>query len=64
MARDWKVILDDTGGPFTGWPSVVSDTEDRCVVHRAGFIHEFWIGPSKNEAVEIAHIIADHMNTK
>ena len=62
MARDWKVVIDDTGGLFSGWPSVSSEAEDRCVLHRAGFIQEFWHGPSLKEAKEIAQLVADHMN--
>lgn len=63
-ARDWRVVLDDTGGPFTGWPHVWSDTEDRSVLHKAGFIQEFWNGPSLHEAKEIAQLVADFMNGK
>ncbi len=62
MANDWKVIIDDTGGPYTGWPSVCSESEDRCILHRAGFIQEFWGGPSQREAIEISKIVADYMN--
>ena len=64
MARDWKVIIDDTGGEFTGWPSVTSELEDRTILHRAGFIHNFWDGPSKKEAIEIANVVAQYMNNK
>lgn len=62
MAKDWKVVIDDTGGPFTGWPSVCSDEENRCVIHRAGFKHDFWYGPSLREAKEIAGLVAHYMN--
>lgn len=64
MARDWRVVVDDTGGPFSGWPSVCSETEDRCVLHQHGFRQEFWEGPTKQEALEIAQLVADHMNRK
>lgn len=63
-ADDWKVVIDDTGGPFSGWPSVSSESEDRTILHRAGFIQEFWHGPSQHEALEIAQIVADHLNKK
>jgi hypothetical protein len=64
MAKDWHVIVDYTGGPFTGWPSVCSDSEDRCVLHRSGFKQEFWDGPSLKEAMDIARVVADYMNNR
>lgn len=69
MAKDWRVVLDDTGGPFSGWPSVWSDTEDRSVLHKNGFIQEYWnnndgAGPTLKEALAIAQIVADYMNSK
>jgi hypothetical protein len=60
--NDWRVVVDDTGGPFTGWPSVISDEEDRTILHRAGFKQEFWDGPSLHEAMIIAQAVADFMN--
>ena len=62
--KDWRVVIDDTGGPFTGWPSVSSVEEDRTVLHRAGFKQEFWDGPSKWEATQIAFLVADYMNNR
>ncbi len=62
MANDWKVVIDDTGGPFSGWPSVCSDEEDRCCLHRAGFKQEFWDGPALHEAKQIAKTVASMMN--
>ena len=64
MAKDWKVIIDDSGGRFTGWPSVSSKSEDRTILHRAGFRQEHWEGPSLLEAIEIAHRVAEFMNGK
>ncbi len=69
MAKDWKVCIDDTGGPFSGWPSVSSDIEDRTILHRAGFVQEHWgclhgDGPSLKEALAIAQIVADYMNDR
>lgn len=64
MARDWRVVIDDTGGPFSGWPYVVSDIEDRCILHQYGFIQPYWNGPSLHEALEIAQVVADFMNNK
>lgn len=62
MAKDWRVIIDDTGGINSGWPSVCSDEEDRCVIHTDGFHQEFWQGPTKKEALQIAQLVADFMN--
>ena len=64
MAKDWRVIVDDTGGPDTGWPSVWSDSEDRSVLHVNGFHQEYWDGPTRKEALEIARLVADYMNAK
>ena len=62
MAKDWRVVIDDTGGPDTGWPSVWSDSEDRSVLHVAGFHQEYWDGPTRKEALAIAQVVADYMN--
>lgn len=62
MAKDWTVVIDDTGGQFSGWPSVSSEEEDRTILHRAGFKQEFWDGPSLHEAKQIAQLVADFMN--
>jgi hypothetical protein len=64
MAQDWRVVIDDTGGPSTGWPSVWSDSEERCLIHTDGFHQEFWDGPTRKEALEIARVVADYMNAK
>ena len=64
MAKDWRVIINDTGDEFSGWPSVCSDEEDSCVLHQAGFIQEFWSGPSRKLAIELSHVVADYMNSK
>jgi hypothetical protein len=61
-ARDWRVVIDDTGGPDSGWPSVWSDSEDRSVLHTAGFHQQFWDGPTLREAKKIAQVVADYMN--
>ena len=55
----WRVILDDTGGPFTGWPSVDASEELDCsIVHRAGFKQEYWGDLSQREAIANARLIA------
>lgn len=64
MAKDWRVVIDDTGGPHSGWPSVCSDTEDRCVLHVNGFYQEYWQGPTRKEALQISQLVADFMNNK
>jgi hypothetical protein len=63
MAKDWRVVIDDTGGPLSGWPSVWSDSEDRSVLHQYGFRQEHWEGPTRKEALEIAKLVAEHMNS-
>lgn len=62
--KDWRVVIDDSGGPFSGWPYVWSDTEDRSVLHQYGFAHYHWEGPTKIEALEIAHLVANYMNNR
>lgn len=64
MAKDWKVVIDDTGGPLSGWPSVSSEEEDRTILHTNGFKQEFWDGPSLYEAKQIAQVVADFMNAQ
>lgn len=55
----WRVIIDDTGGPFSGWPSVEAPDEiDAAVVLRAGFAQEFNQPFSQREALANAHLIA------
>lgn len=55
----WNVLFDDTGGPFTGWPSVeASDELDCSIVHRAGFKQEYWGDLSQREAIANARLIA------
>jgi hypothetical protein len=64
MAKDWRVVVDDSGGPESGWPCVWSDEEDRSVIHSDGFHQEHWEGPTKREALEIARVVADYMNSR
>ena len=55
----WRVIIDDTGGPFTGWPSIVAPEHiDASVVHRAGFKQQHWGDWSQREALANARLIA------
>lgn len=55
----WRVIIDDTGGPFSGWPSIEAPEDvDASVIHRAGFKQEYWGDWSQREAVANAHLIA------
>jgi hypothetical protein len=62
MAKDWRVVIDDTGGPQSGWPSVSSDEEDRTVLHTHGFKQDYWQGATLTEAMEIAKLVAAYMN--
>ena len=55
---DWKAIADDTGGEFTGWPSIVSEEADAAIVHRAGFKQEYWGDWSMRQADQLANYIA------
>ena len=56
----WRVCVDDTGGQYSGWPSIAASEElDTTVIHRAGFHHEFWDWhPGLPEALANAHLIA------
>ena len=55
----WHIRIDDTGGPFTGWPSVEAAEDLDCsIIHRAGFKQEFWGELSQREAVANARLIA------
>ena len=48
----WFVELDDTGGEYTGWPSIVAAEKlDLTIIHRAGFKHQFWGETSERVAV-------------
>ena len=55
----WTVQVDDTGGIFSGWPSVQASPEiDAAIVHRAGFRQEHWGELSLRETTANAHLIA------
>ena len=55
----WRVILDDTGGEFSGWPSVEAPEEiDTAIVHRAGFHQRYWGDLSQRECIANARLIA------
>lgn len=55
----WHVTIDDTGGPFTMWPSIgAADEIDATIVHRAGFKQEHWGNLSLKEATANAHLMA------
>ena len=58
-----RVVIDDTGGPFTGWPSIVAkDSADMTLIHRAGFKQEHWGNLTQVQAVQIANEIAKAIN--
>ena len=51
-----RVIPDDTGDEFDGWPSVVAKEEaDLTLIHRAGFKQKFWGDLSMRDAVSLAN---------
>lgn len=55
----WRMIADDTGGQFAGWPSVVATPErDLAIVHRAGFKQEYWEGEGLRVSLANAKLIA------
>jgi hypothetical protein len=55
----WTVWCDDSGGQFTGWPSVVApDDLDTTIIHRAGFHQEYWGDLSLRDCCANANFIA------
>lgn len=58
----WEMIRDDTGGEFSGWPSVQARPEDdKIVIHRAGFHQEYWGDWSQRDACcNAEHITTSH----
>lgn len=58
-AHPWRVIIDDTGDEYTGWPSISAPEDvDASIVHRAGFKQEFWGDLSQRECIANAHLMA------
>ena len=56
----WNVDIDDTGGPFTLWPSVDGPEDaDETIIHRAGFKQEFWEANSLRRCKANAEFIAN-----
>ncbi len=61
----WRVVIDDTGGPYTGWPSIVDDEKDCCILYTQGFWdHESFrvAGITQRDAVELCHQIVEIHN--
>lgn len=55
----YKMRIDDTGGSFTGWPSIELLPEaDKTLIHRAGFKQEYWGDWSQKDAINNAAYIA------
>jgi hypothetical protein len=53
------MLRDDTGGQFSGWPSVQArEEDDAAIVHRAGFKQEYWGDWSQRQACANARYIA------
>ena len=58
-----RVVIDDTGDEFTGWPSIVANDEaDITLIHRAGFKQSYWGDLTQKEAVQVANQLADLIN--
>jgi len=57
-----RVVIDDSGGPFSGWPSVCGSNEsDVTLIYREGFVRH-WGDLSQGEALALAHFIVDALN--
>lgn len=60
----FRVLLNDSGDEFTGWPSIEARPEaDLTLVHRAGFKQQFWGDLSQRQAVELAEEVVRLLNT-
>lgn len=60
-AGPWRLVIDDTGGPQSGWPLVIvaADDEDKSVVRPGGqWPYEWDASMSQREAVANARLIA------
>lgn len=63
VPRPWRVMVDDSGGAFSGWPSIVSTEEaDITVIHRAGFKQQHWGELSREEAIAVCQLIVNAAN--
>jgi hypothetical protein len=59
----WRVVIDDTGGEFSGWPSIAAAPDaDMAIVHLHGFKQEFWGDLSQRDAIAVAQLIVDLAN--
>lgn len=59
-----RVVIDDTGGEFSGWPSVCgSEESDVTLIHSEGFI-QYWGDLRKGQAVALAHFIVEKLNER
>lgn len=59
----FEVVVDDSGGEFTGWPSICGHKDsDFCLIHRAGFKQEYWGDLSQKQAVQVAETITELIN--
>lgn len=57
----WRLVIDDTGGPQSGWPLVIVsvDDEDKSIVRPGGqWPYEWDAAMSQREAVANARLIA------
>lgn len=57
-----RVVMDDSGDEFTGWPSIVGNRgSDTTLIHREGFCQQFR-GLSQKQAIDLAHEIVRLIN--
>ena len=57
----WTVVIDDTGGQWTGWPISIAaaNEEDKSIVRPGGqWPYEWDAAMSQREAIANAHLIA------
>lgn len=61
--RPWRIVIDDTGGEFSGYPSIVGpDETDTTVIHRAGFKQRHWESAGQREIMANAELIVAAVN--
>lgn len=60
-----RVVVNDTGGEFSGWPSICgSEDSDVCLIHQDGFLQKYWGDLSQGQALALAHFIVEKLNER
>jgi len=56
----WKVLIEDTGGEFSGWPYIAPTDEelDCIIVHNKGFKDTYWDNLGLKESLANANLMA------